>query len=665
MKTKLYILTILVSATTCYAATQSGVIFEVTGANKTSETYNNCSVYAYDGTSQNLTIKAYSKEQYYRYASGSTGNWWGDGSVTYSTSYWYLYQKNTKGSECTVTAKSVTYNGTAYSYLLTITLSSTQLSNTLSDNQICLKTDNSSGYYTPNIYIRKEPLSTYTLSFDANGGIIPIQGNMGTTPSGHTTSLSDDQTQGYVIVTSSLGYFRLMCADCPVREGYSFEGWFTDPIEGEQVYDEIGCSVTGNYWDTEGKWIGTSDTQLYAHWQENPHPELQQGALPGVFSISDTKKVLFSQGNLQYNASFATHKCADGTKQKGLWRFAKHQWDYVGDATNGTVYIDQVKCNNALISSSYTGWVDLFGWGTSGWSGGANVYQPYATGTTDANYGNSSNTLTGSYSNADWGIYNAIANGGDNAGLWHLLSANEWLYLIRSRTNAESLFGCGQVNGVNGLILLPDNWEQPEGMNFYPSIEKGLLWNNNHYDNSNRDNYEHNNYTLSQWLLMEQAGAVFLPSGGSRYGTEVKAVNEDGNYNTSSSTTSTSAIYMSVYSYGLYPGPGHGVKRSGGQSVRLVCDAPSQYTIIAKSDNDELGIVQGGGLYFVNTITTITAIPNECYAFTQWSDGNTDNPRSITVTGNASYTAEFTKINYTIRGQNASTTGGSVQVVNP
>lgn len=67
----------------------------------------------------------------------------------------------------------------------------------------------------------------------------------------------------------------------------------------------------------------------------------------------------------------------------------------------------------------------------------------------------------------------------------------------------------------------------------------------------------------------------------------------------------------------------------------------------------------------VGVTMTLTATPNDCYTFTQWSDGNTDNPRTITVTGNASYTAEFTKINYTIKGQNASSAGGSVQVVNP
>jgi hypothetical protein len=69
--------------------------------------------------------------------------------------------------------------------------------------------------------------------------------------------------------------------------------------------------------------------------------------------------------------------------------------------------------------------------------------------------------------------------------------------------------------------------------------------------------------------------------------------------------------------------------------------------------------------FYGGTKLVLIATPDDCYQFAQWSDGNTDNPRTITVTGDASYTAEFTKLNYTVKGQNASSVGGSVQVVNP
>ena len=86
-------------------------------------------------------------------------------------------------------------------------------------------------------------------------------------------------------------------------------------------------------------------------------------SITGGFTINeDGDKVIFSQGNLQYQAS------------TGTWRFAENQYDYVGNATLGNVYENGVKCNNALISDSYTGWIDLFGWGTSGYNHGAVCY---------------------------------------------------------------------------------------------------------------------------------------------------------------------------------------------------------------------------------------------------------------------------------------------------
>ena len=47
------------------------------------------------------------------------------------------------------------------------------------------------------------------------------------------------------------------------------------------------------------------------------------------------------------------------------------------------------------------------------------------------------------------------------------------------------------------------------------------------------------------------------------------------------------------------------------------------------------------GYYRVNNSITIYAIPNEGYEFTQWSDGNTENPRTICITSDTTITAEF------------------------
>ena len=66
-----------------------------------------------------------------------------------------------------------------------------------------------------------------------------------------------------------------------------------------------------------------------------------------------------------------------------------------------------------------------------------------------------------------------------------------------------------------------------------------------------------------------------------------------------------------------------------------------QYTITVESSNSEWGYVLGGGTFNEGTQIQITAIPNDGYVFTSWNDGNIENPRTVTVTGNATYTAQF------------------------
>ena len=163
--------------------------------------------------------------------------------------------------------------------------------------------------------------------------------------------------------------------------------------------------------------------------------------------------------------------------------------------------------------------------------------------------------LTGSYANADWGVYNKISNGGNAAGMWRTLTNSEWDYLTSGRAQASRLMGQGRVNNVNGLILLPDGWETPSSVKFT-------------YDPGN---YSTNVYSLDEWAVMESYGAVFLPAAGYRDGTGVGRVGSDGYY-WSSSTGSTDdydiiAYYRYFDSYGVY---GVIYKRDNGHSVRLV-----------------------------------------------------------------------------------------------
>lgn len=270
--------------------------------------------------------------------------------------------------------------------------------------------------------------------------------------------------------------------------------------------------------------------------------DLEKCTLKGKFSVSATRQVLFSQGNLQYQASTST------------WRFADNQWDCIGKAAGNTT----AETNRP----SQSEWIDLFGWGTSGWESGANTYMPYSTNEVQSDYypGNSStNGLTGECVQADWGVYNAIYNGGNKAGLWRTLTSDEWDYLFNSRTDASDKYGVACVNGVNGLVILPDEWTQPEGTTFNPGI---------HSKEGAEYFAQKNNYTIPQWAKMEAMGAVFFPTAGRREGTQVLNAGMYGYYWSSSPYDDRDArrMYFSSFkltSVGWY-------YRSNGFSVRLV-----------------------------------------------------------------------------------------------
>ena len=260
------------------------------------------------------------------------------------------------------------------------------------------------------------------------------------------------------------------------------------------------------------------------------------GSKGGLFSVSEGHQVRFSQGNLQYQASSNT------------WRFAEHQYDYVG-------------ADNSNISSTYSGWIDLFGWGTSGWNSGANCYQPWSTSTSYSDYypgGSYTNGLTGAYAEADWAWHNAISNGGNAVQQWRTLTEDEWCYLQFDRTNASAKLGIGNINGVGGLIILPDNWTLPSGCSFTSGFA------------SSYNVWTRNSYTLSQWAQMEAAGAIFLPAAGNRNGIDVTAVGSNGFYWLSTPCEEYFAFDISFFSNGYCAQCGD--FRWYGYSVRPVQD---------------------------------------------------------------------------------------------
>lgn len=70
-------------------------------------------------------------------------------------------------------------------------------------------------------------------------------------------------------------------------------------------------------------------------------------------------------------------------------------------------------------------------------------------------------------------------------------------------------------------------------------------------------------------------------------------------------------------------------------------NADGKYTVTVVSADETMGKAYGGGQFAPGTETRIYGTPEVGYQFDRWNDGNTDNPRTITVNSNIAYTAYF------------------------
>lgn len=366
----------------------------------------------------------------------------------------------------------------------------------------------------------------YNISVSAN----PSEGG---TVTGYGTYQQDDQCT----------------VEATANESYTFINWTEN---GEVVSTNARYTFNVN-----------SDRMLVANFTV---PQAPEGAINGMFTIDGNgNKVYFSQGNLQFNPLNGTHLCADGTTKSGTWRFAAYQYDIIGNA-------------NSSIGEYYNGWIDLFGWGTSGYNDPSDPYNvnyyPWSTSWETVNeiynyygYGPSTNmpspNLKDSSENYDWGVYNVIYGAGNQPNQWRTLTREEWVYVFKKRTTSSGIrYAKAQIIGLSGgesiigMILLPDDWST------------------NYYTLSNTDqfqaNFTSNIIEVNTWEnSLEAHGAVFLPAAGYRSENSVSYVNHYGEYWSATYGDSSSAYYVHIGHSDFTPQSSN-YERYHGFSVRLV-----------------------------------------------------------------------------------------------
>ena len=278
------------------------------------------------------------------------------------------------------------------------------------------------------------------------------------------------------------------------------------------------------------------------------------GLLKGYFSVSATKKVSFSQGNLQatYNGS------------SWSWAFAANQWDYIGNGGDATVGNELVTKTSPYMSGPGT--VDLFGWvgASSIWEGvaqyGITSSDNEALGITDG-FGNVADESLKS----DWGT-----NMGDG---WRTLTADEWAYIFGANggakrtgstvgTTSNVYYTQATINtdgtGVNGMILFPDDGTIGADGATWGTFNNYSAWTTQ--------------CTSAQWTALAAKGCVFLPAAGHRQKNWVLNVNSIGNYRSSSPDPSDSQCAYEVFFSIARVDPAASQGRMFGYSVRLVRD---------------------------------------------------------------------------------------------
>ena len=231
--------------------------------------------------------------------------------------------------------------------------------------------------------------------------------------------------------------------------------------------------TTGDYWDAVLSDDGQAIQLIYSGSRRVKSVKLKQvhPFTIGVDASNQPVKALFSPGNLQYTPN--------PNKGDGKYRFAQRQWQTAFNVNADATLDMGVGHEKWLKKQDPPQWIDLFGWGMWLDDGTSGIDPMKTSSVSDKDY----------LPKFKSGILNTITAMGED---WRLPTSDEFDVVLGSKGVRDGKCFIANVKGVNGLVVLPDDW----------NIE----------------------FDANDWDTMEKAGAVFLPGAGSREDTEEMAV---------------------------------------------------------------------------------------------------------------------------------------------
>lgn len=294
------------------------------------------------------------------------------------------------------------------------------------------------------------------------------------------------------------------------------------------------------------------------------------------FKIAAETTVVLAPGNLM--ACIDSFDPVTGVATASSWKFGD-PYEIVGAGTSSGNYLLSKKDVSCVGK-----WVDLLSWqGASAENKAHGLIQVASA--SDEFTGNSvsENLYDGCWNTYENNVahegYIQISNGGSYT--WRPMTTTEMAYLMNKRSgavvngNSGCRFANATVAGIHGQLLFPDSaveiWNAGT-MGTAPQSASGVAAFNQGTEAAAV--YEKNIYTASNMLAMQNAGIIFLPSGGYRKLTgDIAGANEKMNYWTSSGDGKDKTKAFTKISWNNNPEHGQGDYsgvRAVGRLVRLI-----------------------------------------------------------------------------------------------